>query len=55
MAEVLSYLEYEPRQLLQAIRRDAERAVAADEMTVAEARELIESYEAGLNGSTYLE
>jgi arginine decarboxylase len=55
VAEVLSYLEYDPRQLLQAIRRDAERAVVADEMTVAEARELIESYEAGLNGSTYLE
>jgi arginine decarboxylase len=55
VAEVLSYLEYDPRQLLQAIRRDAERAVKADEMTVAEARELIESYEAGLNGSTYLE
>jgi arginine decarboxylase len=55
VAEVLSYLEYDPRQLLQAIRRDAERAVLADEMTVAESRELIESYEAGLKGSTYLE
>ena len=55
VAEVLGYLEYDPRRLLQAIRRDAERAVLADTMTVAEARELVESYESGLKGSTYLE
>ena len=46
---------YDARQLLQAIRRDAERAVLVEAMTVAEARELVESYESGLKGSTYLE
>jgi arginine decarboxylase len=55
VAEVLSYLEYDPRQLLQEIRRDAERAVRDDRMTVAESRALLEAYEAGLKGSTYLE
>ncbi len=55
VAEVLGYLEYDPRQLVQEIRRDAERAVREERMTVAESRALLEAYEAGLKGSTYLE
>ncbi len=53
--EVLGYLEYDPRELSQAIRRDCERAVRNNLMTVADSRSILDAYEQGLNGSTYLE
>jgi arginine decarboxylase len=55
VSEVLSYLEYDPRELSQAIRRDCERAVRADRLSVAESRAILEAYDEGLKGSTYLE
>jgi arginine decarboxylase len=55
VSEVLSYLEYDPRELSQAIRRDCERAVRADRLSVAESRAIREAYDEGLKGSTYLE
>ena len=55
VGEVLSYLEYDPRGLLQAMRRDCERAVRAGRISVADSRSILEAYEAGLKGSTYLE
>ena len=55
VAEVLSYLEYEPRELSQAMRRDCERAVRSGRLSVADSRAILEAFEAGLKGSTYLE
>jgi arginine decarboxylase len=55
VAEVLGYLEYDPRSLSEAIRRDCELAVRAGRLSVADSREVLQSYEAGLAGSTYLE
>jgi arginine decarboxylase len=55
VSEVLSYLEYDPRELYRAIRRDCERSVRAGSMTAAESRELLAAYDRGLRGYTYLE
>ena len=53
--EVLGYLQYEPRKLYEAVRWDCERSVRAGRMSVADSRKLLESYERGLEGYTYLE
>jgi arginine decarboxylase len=55
IAEVLGYLQYDVRELFQAIRRDCERSVRAKRMTAAESRGLLSAYDAGLTGYTYLE
>jgi arginine decarboxylase len=55
VSEVLSYLQYDPRALFQAVRRDCERSMRSGRLTVAEGRALLEAYEQGLTGSTYLE
>jgi arginine decarboxylase len=55
VAEVLGYLEYDPRVLLETMRRDCELAVRAGRLSVADSREVLQSYESGLAGSTYLE
>jgi arginine decarboxylase len=55
VAEVLGYLEYDPRALLEAMRRDCELAVRAGRLSVADSRDVLRSYESGLAGSTYLE
>ncbi len=51
----MGYLQYEPRALFQAIRRDCEMSMRAGRLSVAEGRALLEAYEAGLTGYTYLE
>jgi arginine decarboxylase len=55
VGEVLSYLQYDPRELYRAIRRDCERSVRARRMTAADSRTLLAAYDAGLTGYTYLE
>ncbi len=55
VSEVLGYLQYEPRRLFQAIRRDCERSMRAGRLSVSEGRALLEAYDAGLTGYTYLE
>ena len=55
VSEVLSYLQYDPRELYRAIRKDCERSVRAGSMTAAESRELLAAYDLGLKGYTYLE
>jgi arginine decarboxylase len=55
VTEVLGYLQYEPRALYAAIRRDCERAVQEGRMTVVQSRELLRTYDDGLSGYTYLE
>lgn len=53
--EVLEYLQYDHRQLYQAIRRDCERSVREGRMTASESRGLLAAYDGGLTGYTYLE
>jgi arginine decarboxylase len=55
VSEVLSYLQYDPRVLFEGVRRDCERAMRSGRLSVAEGRALLEAYEKGLSGSTYLE
>ena len=53
--EVLSYVQYEPERLRQEIRRECERAVRDNRLSVAESQSLTKAYEGGLAGYTYLE
>ncbi len=53
--EVLSYVQYDVNRLAQSIRRECERAVRGNMMSVAESQALVRLYESGLSGYTYLE
>lgn len=55
VADVLSYVEYDPPQLVRQLREQGERAVQEGLITPAERREIMEAYEAGLRGYTYFE
>lgn len=55
VADVLSYVEYNPKQLLTQFRNTAERAVEDKLITPAERKSVIEYYRNGLNGYTYFE
>jgi arginine decarboxylase len=53
--EVLHYVQYSGEILLNRMRKDVERAVRNNTLTVAESREFLGFYENGLDGYTYLE
>jgi arginine decarboxylase len=53
--EVLQYVGYDVPRLSQAMRRECERAVRANHISVAESQALLKAYESGLSGYTYLE
>ena len=53
--EVLAYVQYNADELLNQLRKDVERAVRANRITVQESRQLLHFYETGLEGYTYLE
>lgn len=55
VADVLSYVEYEPKRLEAMIRTKAERAVQEGKITALERRKIISAYTAGLRGYTYYE
>ena len=55
IADVLSYVEYQPQQLLERLRRTAEQAVRDDRITLAQRQEMLESFSASLRGYTYYE
>ncbi len=55
VSEVLEYVQINPRVLRREIRREAERAVKAKKLTVAESGSLVRFFEEGLDGYTYLE
>jgi arginine decarboxylase len=55
IADVLSYVEYQPQQLLEQFRRTAERAVRSGRIAPAERQHLLESFSASLRGYTYYE
>ncbi|MCS7014699.1 MAG: biosynthetic arginine decarboxylase [Gemmatales bacterium] len=53
--EVLHYVQYSADELLAQMRKDVEKAVRANMISLAEARMLLRFYENGLEGYTYLE
>ncbi|MFI4883359.1 MAG: biosynthetic arginine decarboxylase [Phycisphaerales bacterium JB064] len=53
--EVLGYLQYDDTELRRAMRKDVEKAVRANKLTVADGAALMRYYENGLAGYTYLE
>ncbi len=55
VSDVLSFVEYDPKELLQRVRGKAERAVQDDRITAAERRRIMNAYQAGLRGYTYFE
>ncbi|WP_232716157.1 biosynthetic arginine decarboxylase [Epibacterium ulvae] len=55
IAEVLSYVEYDPRDCLDAVRQKIERAVVAGLVEAETRRLMISAYKKALNGSTYFE
>lgn len=55
VSEVLSLVQYSREELVNKIRRASEKSIASGEMTKQEARLLMQLYQEGLSGYTYLE
>ena len=55
VADVLSYVEYTPHDLIDRFRIVAERAVREKTITPSERRDIMALYEGGLRGYTYFE
>lgn len=55
VADVLSYVEYDPKQLIAQFRSHAERAVRAGRISASERKALLDAYRSGLDGYTYFE
>ncbi|MFH0907675.1 MAG: biosynthetic arginine decarboxylase [bacterium] len=55
VADVLSYVEYDPQVMVDQVRKFAEQAVRAGRITAEERREIMAAYEVGLRGYTYFE
>jgi arginine decarboxylase len=55
VADVLSYVEYDPKDIMNRVRRLAERSVRQERITPADRREILTAYETGLRGYTYFE
>lgn len=53
--DVLRYVEYDPHQLAQNVKRQCEQAVRANRITESEGQTLARTYESGLTGYAYLE
>jgi arginine decarboxylase len=53
--EVLDYVEFDPEMLVRKLRQDVELAVRENRITFEESGRLLEFYEDGLHGYTYLE
>jgi len=53
--EVLQYVQYNPEELLNRLRRTVERGLREGRITFKESAELLRKYEEGLKGYTYLE
>jgi arginine decarboxylase len=53
--EVLNYVQYSAEELTARMRKDVERAVRTNKISLEESRQLLKFYESGLEGYTYLE
>jgi arginine decarboxylase len=55
VADVLSYVEYDPKRMISRIRKLAEEAVRADAISPKDRRKIMEAFESGMRGYTYFE
>ena len=55
ISDVLSYVEYEPKEIYQRFRESAERAVREERITVAQRQEMLSLFSESLRGYTYFE
>ena len=55
IADVLSYVEYDPTALFQQFRQTAEQAVRDNIISIADRQEMLAAYTEGLRGYTYFE
>jgi len=55
VADILGYVEYEPRRILEDLRERAERAVRSGKISPAERYRIMSAFEDGLRGYTYFE
>jgi arginine decarboxylase len=55
IADVLSYVEYQPQQLLEQFRKIAEQGVREGRISLAERQSMLEAFSASLRGYTYYE
>lgn len=55
VADVLTYVEYEPKEMVRRVRAMAEQAVKHGRITPKERRAVMDAYENGLRGYTYFE
>lgn len=55
VADVLTYVEYDPKRMIQRIRQLAEGAVRSDRISPKDRRMIMEAYEDGMRGYTYFE
>jgi len=55
VADVLSYVEHDPSELMRRMKNLAERAVQEGRISPAERAEIIDAYRSGLYGYTYFE
>jgi arginine decarboxylase len=54
VSDVLKYVEYVPENMIEAVRKQAERAVVAGRLTNEQMRTLMQHYEESLRSYTYL-
>ncbi len=55
VSDVLSYLEYDPKAMIEKFRNIAEKAIRNGKITVADRRKIMVAYENGMRGYTYFE
>jgi len=55
VADVLSYVEYEPKEMIRRMRAMVEPAVKTSSITAKERPAVMDAYESGLRGYTYFE
>jgi arginine decarboxylase len=55
VADVLQYVEYDPKDLVNLFRDRAERAVRDGRLTPAERRQIVDAFASGIHGYTYFE
>ena len=55
VSDILAYVEYDPRRILENIRHNAERAVRNKWITPAERFAIMQAFESGMRGYTYFE
>ena len=55
VADVLSYVEYEPKNMLKRFRQTAEKAIREKRITPQERRQIMNMYEQGLRGYPYFQ